>query len=147
MTDAYVYSFMTRDEVADETTVSARLATLEAIKGRGEPVMESQTVVDHTELDNNGFVMSGIGDNSYAANDITAQIRSIELRAASRDREALTLDEGTQGKDKYMLSMESRELRGQAKKLKKQRAELLEDEDRSRDDRCTLNLPGCPTPE
>jgi hypothetical protein len=97
MTDAYVYSFMTRDEVADETTVSARLATLEAIKGRGEPVMESQTVVDHTELDNNGFVMSGIGDNSYAANDITAQIRSIELRAASRDREALTLDEGTQG--------------------------------------------------
>jgi hypothetical protein len=147
MTDVYVYSFTMRDGLAGKITVSARLATLEVIKGRGEPVMESQTVVDHTELDNNGFLISRIGDDSYAVNDITAQIRSVELRAVSRDREALTLDEGTQGKDKYMLSLESRELRGQAKKLEKQRAELLADESRGRNDSCMLDLAGCPTPE
>jgi len=147
MTDVYVYSFITRDGLAGKITLPGRLATLEAIKGRGEPVMESQTVVDHTELDKNGFLISGTGDNSCTVKDITAQIRSVELRAVSRDREALTLDEGTRGKDKYMLSLESRELRGQAKKLEKQRAQLLADESRGRDDRRALDSPSCPAPE
>ncbi|HSY94969.1 MAG TPA: hypothetical protein VK793_05090, partial [Steroidobacteraceae bacterium] len=54
-----------------------------------------------------------------------AQIRSLERRAHSRDCEALLLNEGTDGARKYMLSLESRELRSQAKKLRNQRAEPL----------------------
>jgi hypothetical protein len=128
MTDVYVYNFMMRDEPGGKIRLCTRSATLEAIKGRGEPVMESQIVVDHTELDGDGFLVVTVGNDSYAVNDITAQIRSVERRAVSRDSEAMKLNDGTDGRDKYMLSLESRELRGQALKLKQQRAELLADE-------------------
>ena len=127
MTDVYVYHFMAEGPDG-RPKLSTQSATLDAIKGRGEPVMESQIVVDHTELNANGFFVAAHGGGSYAVNSLTAQIRSIELRAVSRDRVALTLDEGTDGKDIYMLSLESRELRGQAKKLKSQRADLVADE-------------------
>jgi hypothetical protein len=127
MTDVYVYHYMLRDARAGESKLSTRPATLKAIKGMGRPLMETQLVVDHTEVDSDGFFIP-TGGNSSAVSDITAQIRSVELRAASRDSEALKLNEATEGKDKYMLSLESRELRGQARKLKVQRTNLQADE-------------------
>jgi hypothetical protein len=39
--------------------LSKRRATLDAIKGKGEAVMGSQIVVDHREVDDNGFVIGG----------------------------------------------------------------------------------------
>ena len=130
MTDVYVYYYMVREAPPGESRLSKRPATLKAIKGKGRPLMETQLVVDHTEVDGDGFFIMTDG-NSNAINDIAAQIRSVELRAASRDSEALKLNETTEGKHKYMLSLESRELRGQARKLKVQRTNLQGDEARS----------------
>jgi hypothetical protein len=122
MTDVYVYYF-TADPGGKN--ISSKRATLEAIEGRGEPVMESQIVVDHTQLDGSGFLTVGVGYDSNAVNDFSAQIHSLELRAASRDSEALALDDSTVAKDKYMLGLESRELRRQARNLKIRRTELM----------------------
>jgi hypothetical protein len=128
MTDAYVYFFLVRNGSSREKVRSQRRATLDAIKYRGEPLMETQIVVDHTELDANGFVGVGVGREPAGVAELTSQIKSIELRAVSRDLAALKLDEGTQGKEIYMLSLESRELRLQAKQLKKRRADMLDAE-------------------
>jgi hypothetical protein len=124
MTDRYVYYFM-RPGGPGQSTLSKRRATLEAIKGKGEPVMESQIVVDHTEVDENGFLIGGTSNDAPALDELWAQIRSLERRANSRDIEALIMDESPEGTRKYMLSLESRELRAQALKLKKQRTELM----------------------
>ncbi len=125
MTDVYVYYFLRSHGPTGEKSPSKRRATLATIKDRGEPVMESQIVVDHTEVDGNGFLIGGIDYESQPADESWAQIRSLERRALSRDCEALQLDEGTDGARKYMLSLESRELRSQARKLKNHRAEVL----------------------
>jgi hypothetical protein len=132
VTDQYIYYFTVRDVATGESRLSSRPATLKAIAGQGEAVMESQLVVDHTELDDDGFF---IGGDSHAAGDIAAQIRSIELRAASRDSEALKMNDSAEGKDKYMLTLESRELRVQARRLEIQRTDLPAEERTSRDDR------------
>ena len=87
--------------------------------------MESQIVVDHTEVDGNGFLIGGDDNESHPTDESWAQIRSLERRAHSRDCEALLLNEGTDGARKYMLRLESRELRSQAKKLRNHRAELV----------------------
>jgi len=121
MCDAYVYYFIAPNGPDGEKLLSVRPATLEAIKGRGEPVMESQIVVDHTELDGDGFLVAAVRNDSHEINDIAAQIWSLEVRAASRDNEAL---QSTDGIEKYMLSLESRELRKQARTLKSRRAEM-----------------------
>ena len=118
MTDMYVYYFKGLRGSAGENTISTRRATLQAIRGVGEPIMESQVVVDHTELDSLGFSRTQAGGDPSAASDLTAEIDSLERRALSRDGEALHLNHGDSGKDKYMLSLESRELRKQAKALK-----------------------------
>jgi hypothetical protein len=128
MADRYIYYFTARDVMTGETRLSTRPATLTAITGQGEPIMESQLVVDHSELDDNGFFIGGAGADFHLAEDISAQIRSVELRAASRDSEALTMNDGAEGKDKYMLTLESRELRGQARRLRTQRADFAADE-------------------
>jgi hypothetical protein len=128
MSDAYVYYFMGSENAAGENTLSKWPATLDAIRGKGEAVMESQIVVDDTELDGSGYFIARVGYDSYAVNDLSAQIWSLEVRAASRDIEALKLNDTTEGKDKYMLHLESRELRSQARKLKSRRSELLADE-------------------
>ena len=126
MTDVYVYYFLRSHGPAGEKSLSTRRATLATIEPMGgEPVMESQIVVDHTEVDGNGFLIDGVDDESGPGDESWAQIRSLERRAHSRDCEALLLNEGTDGARKYMLSLESRELRSQAKKLKIHRAELL----------------------
>ncbi len=120
MTDMYVYYFKGLPGSTTESTVSRRPATLDSIRGLGDPIMESQLVVDHTELDDDGFLRAHAGMDSRAANDSTAQIASLELRARSRDREASQLNDGENGKDIYMLSLESRELRKQARSLSTQ---------------------------
>jgi hypothetical protein len=124
MTDKYVYHFTGRFGPGGEIAVSPRAATLEAIQARGAPVMESQIVVDHTELDCDGFLVR-FGTSTNPIDSLWSLIRSRKLRAASRDAEALQLNEGTDGERRYMLQMESRELRRQAERLKAQRIELL----------------------
>ena len=121
MSDVYVYHFMRRGP-AGEKILSKRRATLETIKGKGEAVMESQIVVDHTEVDGNGFLIGGTDDESHPMDELWAEIRSLERRANSRDSEALTLNESSEGARIYLLRLESRELRNQAQKLRKQRA-------------------------
>jgi hypothetical protein len=126
MTDVYVYYFMRSRGMAGEDIISKRRATLETIKGMmGAAVMESQIVVDHTEVDDNGFLSGGGGNESHPTDELWAEIRSLERRAHSRDSEALTLIEVADGDRMYMLRLESRELRRQAQRLKKQRADLM----------------------
>jgi hypothetical protein len=124
MTDMCVYYFKGPPGSAIENTLSTRPATLDAIKGLGDPIIESQLVVDHTELDYDGFLIPCAGMDSYGVNDLTAQIVSLELRALSCDREASKLNESTDAKDKYMLSLESRELRDQAESLNTQGGDI-----------------------
>jgi hypothetical protein len=124
MTDMYVYQFVGPQGSGGKDAVSARAATLEAIKGRGEPLMESQLVVDQSELDADGFLLR-FGISTHAIDNLWSEIRSLGLRAESRDTEALKLNESTEGQRKYMLQLESRELRAQARKLKAERIELL----------------------
>ena len=134
MTDMYVYYFMRRRGPGNENILSKRRATLEAIKGKGEAVMESQLVVDHTEVDGNGFLIGGVGGDSNPMDALWAQIRSLERRANSRDSEALALNESADGDRIYLLRLESRELRSQARQLKNQRAALLTNELANRSD-------------
>ena len=131
MSDVYVYHFMRRGP-AGEDILSKRRATLETINGKGEAVMESQIVADHTEVDGNGFLIGGIDNESHPMDELWAQIRSLERRANSRDSEALTLNESVEGQRIYSLHLESRELRNQAQKLKKQRADSMAGELASR---------------
>jgi hypothetical protein len=128
MSDTYVYYFIRSEDASGENTLSEWPATLDAIKGKGEAIMESQIVVDDTELDGNGYFIARVGYDSYAVNDLSAQIWSLEVRAASRNIEALKLNDTTEGKEKYMLRLESRELRRQARILKGRRSEQLADE-------------------
>jgi hypothetical protein len=122
MSDVYLYYFFTRNGANEDKMLSTRPATLESIKGRGEAVMESQIVVDHTELDAEGFLVATAGNDAYSINDIAAQIWSLEVRAASRDNEAKNSADGV---EQYMLQLESRELRKQARILKNRRTEIL----------------------
>jgi hypothetical protein len=124
MTDVYVYYFMRRGR-AGENILSKRRATLETINDNGEAVMESQIVVDHTEVDGNGFLIGGIDIESHPMDELWAQIRSLERRANSRDNEALTLNESGEGARIYLLRMESGELRNQAQTLRKHRADSM----------------------
>src|ERR1700684_1791931 len=107
MSDVYVYHFM-RCGPAGENILSKRRATLETIKGKGDAVMESQIVVDHTEVDDNGFLMGGVSNESNPADELRAEIRSLERRANSRDSEALNLSESAEGARIYLLHLESR---------------------------------------
>src|ERR1700733_7782466 len=111
VTDVYVYYFMRCHGPAGGEILSKRRATLEAIQVMGRPpVRESHIVGDHTEVDRNGFLIDGVDNESHPMDEHWAQIRSLERRANSRDREAQILDENTEGSLKYVLSLESREL-------------------------------------
>jgi hypothetical protein len=125
MADVYVYYFMRCHGTAGEKIRSKRRATLETIKNMGEPVMESQIVVDHTEVDRNGFLIGGVDSESHPMDERWARIRSLERRANSRDYEALQFNDSSDASRKYVLSLESRELRNQARELKKHRADLM----------------------
>ena len=56
MSDVYIYHFITPAGPDGESRMSARPATLEAIKSRGTPLMDTQIVVDHSEVDPEGFL-------------------------------------------------------------------------------------------
>jgi hypothetical protein len=145
MCDVYVYHFMRRAP-AGENILCKRRATLETINGKGEAVMESQIVVDHTEVDGNGFLIGGIDNESHPMDELWAQIRSLERRANSRDSEALTLNESGEGARIYLLRVESRELRNQAQRLRKQRADSMAGEFGNRiDSQVFVQLGGGPT--
>jgi hypothetical protein len=118
MADVYVYCFTGWNDANDVSSGSPRRATLETIKEFGEPIMESQIVVDDAELDSNGFFDGAVSNADPAG--VKSEIKSLNLRAASRDSEALKLEEAESGAHKYMLRLESRELRKQAEHLQKQ---------------------------
>lgn len=122
MTDVYVYCFIERDGPAQTNGHTRPRATLETIKAIGDPIMESQIVVDDAELDSRGFFMGSVANDSRPSEDVGNEIRSLNLRAAARDREAMILadDDAAGAAQKYMLQLESRELRKQAKKLQRQ---------------------------
>ena len=118
MADVYVYRFIGRDGSTEPDPRSRRRATLDTIKAYGDPIMDSQIVVDDRELDSEGFFYENAA-NDLNSESSASEIKSLILRAASRDAEALDLD-GEAGAQKYMLQLESRELRKQAQKLQKQ---------------------------
>jgi len=131
MSDVYLYFFVSRTGPDSRTIRSTRPATLEAINGRGEPVMESQIVVDHTAVDAEGFLIATDANHSCATNDIATQIWALELRAASRDSKA---SRSSDSGEKYMLNLESTLLRMQAGILKSRRAEMPAGESAYRND-------------
>jgi hypothetical protein len=137
MTDVYVYCFIERDGPAETNGHARPRATLETIKAIGDPIMESQIVVDDAELDSRGFFLGSVANDSRPSEDVRNEIRSLNLRAAARDREALTVaDDAAGSARKYMLQLESRELRKQAKKLQRQcdeAAAQLDNQDGARD--------------
>jgi hypothetical protein len=124
MTDVYVYNFNAGNEPASQRSSPMRFATLAAIKNIGTPILESQLVVDHSELGDDGFLLR-FGDGLNQIDDLWTQIRSLNLRATSRDTEALSLIEGGDGPRRYLLSLESRELRREAQRLSQTRMELV----------------------
>jgi hypothetical protein len=145
MCDVYVYHFMRRAP-AGKNILSKRRATLEAINGKGDAVMESQIVVDHTEVDGNGFLIGGIDNESRPMDELWAQIRSLERRANSRDSEALTLNERGEDARIYLLRLEGRELRNQAQRLRKQCGESMAGEFGNQiDSQVFVQLGGGPT--
>jgi hypothetical protein len=137
MTDVFVYYFMRRSVSGGEESLSKRRATLETIQGKGEAVMQSQHIVDHTEVDGNGFVIGGASNESHRVDELWPQIRSLELRAKSRDGEALKIVEGTESARKQILQLESLELRNQALILKTRvdciKADNLHNQDREQE--------------
>src|SRR5277367_85783 len=108
MADVSVYYFMRHGGPGGKellSVLSERRATLETIKDRGKAVMKSQRVVDHTEVDGNGFLIGGASDESHP--ELWSQIRSLEARAKSRDREALKIVGGAESGRSQMLRAES----------------------------------------
>ena len=120
MADVYVYRFVGWEAATASPAAKKQRATLETIREIGDPIMESQIVVDDAELDSKGFFRGSVANDSDPTEDLTNEINSLNLRADARDREALILDEATGGAQKYMLQLESRELRKQAHKLQRQ---------------------------
>ena len=115
MADIYVYYFSVRDRITGKAGSSKRRATLEAIKRLGEPVMESQLIVDSAEVDANGFLVSRQEINSYI-DEIWCEIRSLRLRAKSRALEAKELGE-SDGERRQALCSQSLELLTRADRL------------------------------
>jgi hypothetical protein len=128
MADVYVYRFTGWEGPTTQPGAKKRRATLEAIREIGDPIMESQIVVDDAELDANGFFCGSVANDSDPTEDLTNEINSLNLRADARDSEALILDEATGGAHKYMLQLESRELRKQAQKLLRQQKQQRQSE-------------------
>ncbi len=96
MPDAFVYYFLIRDRSSGRLVSSKRRATLEAIKSKGEPMWESRMAVDDSELDATGFLVSRADRGSDPMDELWSDIRSLRLRADSRDREAKQLSETLQ---------------------------------------------------
>lgn len=117
MPDAFVYHFLIRDRSTGRLVSSKRRATLEAIKSKGEPLIESRMAVDASEIDADGFLVSRSVSGSDPTDELWGEIRSLRLRAGSREREARQLSESTEREQRLILCAESRELRHRADRL------------------------------
>ena len=117
MPDAFVYYFLVRDRATGKLVSSNRRATLQAIKSNGEPLMESKMVVDASEVDAAGFLVSRSVGGADPMDELWGEIRSLRLRADAREREAKQLKEGSDRERELILCAESRELRGRAERL------------------------------
>ncbi|HEX3398107.1 MAG TPA: hypothetical protein VHS76_15500 [Steroidobacteraceae bacterium] len=116
MPDAFVYYFLVLDRSTGKLVSSKRRATLAAIKSTGEPLMESEMAVDASEVDAAGFLVGRSIGGSDPSDELWGEIRSLKLRAESREREARQLI-GIHRERKLILGAESRELRGRAERL------------------------------
>ena len=117
MPDAFVYYFLIRDRSTGMLVSSNRRATLAAIKNKGVPLLESQMAVDDSELDATGFLVGRSVGGSAATDELWGEIRSLRLRADSRDREARQLNDGVDRERKLLLGAEIAELRNRADRL------------------------------
>ncbi len=73
MCDVHLYYFLMSNSPDGDNMLSTQPATLEAIRDMGGcPIRESQMVVDHTELDEGGFLVAGLGCDSHVVNVIAA---------------------------------------------------------------------------
>jgi hypothetical protein len=116
MADVCVYYFMRHGAPGDKAVLSQRRATLETIKYRGDAVLQSRRIVDHSEVDDNGFLIGGASDKSHP--ELWPEIRSLELRAKSRDDEVLKIEGSTASARKQRLQRESLELSSLARILR-----------------------------
>jgi hypothetical protein len=116
MPDAFVYQFLIPDRSTGRLVSSKRRATLEAIKGKGEPILESEMAVDDSEVDAMGFLVRSVGDGD-PTDELWGEIRSLRLRADSREREAKRLADGSAKERKLILCAEIQELRDRADRL------------------------------
>ncbi|HEY2779139.1 MAG TPA: hypothetical protein VGI90_00075 [Steroidobacteraceae bacterium] len=114
MADICVYYFSVRDRMTGKIVCTKRRATLEAIRFKGEPVMESQLVVDTSELDEGGFLVRS--DVASHGDELWGEIRSLRLRAGSR-QEQLQLEEEVKEDRRALLRAEITELRRRADRL------------------------------
>ena len=115
MADICVYYFSVRDRHTGKLGCSKRRATLEAIRILGEPVMESQLVVDSSEVDASGF-LAGRNDIGTYIDELWCEIRSLRLRARSRASEARALGDSDTER-RQLLCTESLELMTRANRL------------------------------
>ena len=119
MSDAFVYRFWIHDRSSGTLVRSKRRATLAAIEGKGEPLWESRTAVDESELDAAGFLVNRAENGSDPADELWGEIRSLRLRADSRDRQVKQLSEAAPRELRLTLCAESRELRDKADRLER----------------------------
>jgi hypothetical protein len=117
MPDVFVYYFLIRDRATGMPVSSKRRATLGAIESKGEPLLESKMAVDDSEVDALGFLVRSVGCGD-PADELWGEIRSLKLRADSREREAKRLNDVTDRERKLILCEESRELRNRADRLR-----------------------------
>jgi hypothetical protein len=125
MSDVYVYNFYPFAVGSERPSRSLLSATLTTIETIGIPIMESQDVVDESQVTTEGYLVPSAGFGSHEITQLSAEIKSLELRAAARDLQAHSMDAGADEAAIYMLSLESRHLRRQAQKLTIQRSEIL----------------------
>jgi hypothetical protein len=128
MSDVYVYHFYPLETGGARSYRSMFAATLAAIEKMGHPIMESQLVVDASEVNAEGVLGPAVGFGSSRIMRLSASIKSLELRAEARNLQAISMNANSDGAAIYMLSLESSHLRQEAKKLAIQRAEALEEE-------------------
>jgi hypothetical protein len=125
MSDVYVYKFYLFPVGGEWRSRSLFSATLTAIEKIGTPIMESQAVVDASQITEQGYLVPSAGFGSLEITELSAEINSLETRAAARDLLAHSMDARADEAAIYMLSLESRHLRQQAQRLTIQRSEIL----------------------
>ncbi len=138
MSDVYVYNFYPFAAGGERHLRSLSYATLTAIETIGTPIMESQAVIDASQLSADGHLLPFVESGSLEFSRLSAEIRSLEIRAAARDRLANSMDAKADEAAIYMLSLESRHLRQQSHRLTVHRAEILAAESGHISDRMAL---------